>query len=410
MGAGLFRDADDADHRCEQASVSSRSVSVKTHQVSPRRRLSLAMFLVLFATNVCSLSALDRREAEAELQRQWTAKLASLRMEREAELSSNVITLGDKNLRWMERVFGEAPAKGHSLWISMHGGGGAPKALNDRQWTNQISLYKLDEGIYVAPRAPTDNWNLWHEAHIDPMFDRLIEDYVALRGVDPDRVYIMGYSAGGDGVWQLAPRMADRWAAAAMMAGHPNEASLLGLRNLPIALFVGGEDSAYHRNEVVPTKGKELDELEAKDAGGYPHMLRVYPGLPHWMNRKDAEAIPWMAKYSRQRWPKKVVWFQDDVTHTRFYWLGVPADQAQEGKKIVGEVKGQTIELSGDVPKGMTLRLSDELLNLDEPVRVVVDGKEVFQGKVERTAEAIRKSLEERADSGTAATALLQLK
>ena len=29
------------------------------------------------------------------------------------------------------------------------------------------TAYRLQEGIYVAPRAPTDNWNLWHEAHID---------------------------------------------------------------------------------------------------------------------------------------------------------------------------------------------------------------------------------------------------
>jgi poly(3-hydroxybutyrate) depolymerase len=46
------------------------------------------------------------------------------------------------------------------------------------------------------------------------------------RGVNPDKVYLLGYPAGGDGVWQLAPRMADRFAAAAMMAGHPNGASL----------------------------------------------------------------------------------------------------------------------------------------------------------------------------------------
>lgn len=366
-------------------------------------------WLLLITIGASSLLAMDRAAADAELKRQWEAKLAALQAERASDMASNVITLGTNNLRWMEKVFGEAPAKGHSLWISMHGGGGAPKRLNDQQWTNQIKLYQLEEGIYVAPRAPTDNWNLWHEAHIDPMFDRLIEDYVALRGVDPDRVYIMGYSAGGDGVWQLAPRMADRWAAAAMMAGHPNEASLLGLRNLPIALFVGGEDAAYHRNEIVPAKGKELDALEAADAGGYPHMLRVYPGLPHWMNHKDAEAIPWMAKYTRQAWPKKVVWFQDDVTHTRFYWLAIPEEAAQEGKKIVAEVKGQKIELNGDVPKGMTLRLSDELVNLDEPLHVAVDGKEVFAGKVERSGEAIRKSLNERADPRTAAKAVLTL-
>ena len=53
-------------------------------------------------------------------------------------------------------------------------------------------------------------------------------------------LYVLGYSAGGDGVYQLAPRLADRWAAAGMMAGNPNDASPLNLRNLGFALHVGG--------------------------------------------------------------------------------------------------------------------------------------------------------------------------
>ncbi|MCK6500279.1 MAG: hypothetical protein L6Q38_12470, partial [Nitrospira sp.] len=168
----------------------------------------------------------------------FSHRRAQLAEERRDEFQNKALQHETHTLRWIERTFGDAPADGRSLWISMHGGGNAPSAVNDRQWTNQARLYEPAEGIYVAPRAPTDTWNLWHEAHIDPMFQRLIDDYVALGNVNPDKVYLLGYSAGGDGVWQLAPRMADRFAAAAMMAGHPNEASLLGLRNLPFASFV----------------------------------------------------------------------------------------------------------------------------------------------------------------------------
>ena len=63
-------------------------------------------------------------------------------------------------MRYLEKVFGDAPEGGRSLWISMHGGGGAPARVNDGQWKNQIKLYQPKEGIYVAPRAPTDTWNL----------------------------------------------------------------------------------------------------------------------------------------------------------------------------------------------------------------------------------------------------------
>ena len=58
---------------------------------------------------------------------------------------------------------------------------------------------------------------------------------IAFHDVNPNRVYIMGRSAGGDGIYQVAPRMADRFAAAAMSAGHPNEASHLCLRNIAFA-------------------------------------------------------------------------------------------------------------------------------------------------------------------------------
>jgi hypothetical protein len=203
--------------------------------------------------------------------------------------------------------------------------------------------------------------------------------------------------------------MADRWAAAAMMAGHPNDASLLPLRNLPFAMFVGENDAAYNRNKVVAERAKQIAELRQADPGGYEHLARIYPGLPHWMNRKDAEALPWMAKYTRNPWPKKVVWRQDDVTHTRYYWLAVPPAEAKPKRKIVAEVEGQTIKLTGEAPKGMILRLSDLLLNLDQPVRVTIEGREVFNGKVPRRVEAIRESLQQRADPRSAAMATVVL-
>jgi len=351
---------------------------------------------------------LSRAEAEAALRLLAADRRAQLAAERQAEVDSRSITLGEKTLRWDEKVFGEAPAAGRRLWISMHGGGNAPARVNDRQWQNQVHLYEPAEGIYLAPRAPTDTWNLWHESHIDPLFQRLIDDYVALRGVDPDAVYLLGYSAGGDGVWQLAPRMADRFAAAAMMAGHPNEASVLGLRNLPFALFVGGNDGAYNRNRVVAERAAELDRLEQEDPGGYVHMARVYEGLGHWMNKQDAEALPWMATFQRTSWPSRVVWQQDDVVHRRFYWLQVPEEVALKDRaKIVAAVKDQAIRLEGDLPSRLHLRLSDQLLDLDKPITVVIDDRTVFSGTVPRTAAAIVASLAERADAASAATATL---
>src|SRR5690606_28139721 len=131
--------------------------------------------------------------------------------------------------------------------------GSAPPETNDEQWRNQVALaegYMPEDTLWIAPRAPTDDWNMWFKDHIDPLFDRLITNMIVFEGIDPNRVYLNGYSAGGDGVYQRGPRMADRFAAVGMSAGHPNDASPLNLRNLPFALHVGGDDTAFERNEV----------------------------------------------------------------------------------------------------------------------------------------------------------------
>ncbi|MGB1128691.1 MAG: transglutaminase domain-containing protein [Haloferula sp.] len=326
-----------------------------------------------------------------------------------AELDAKVIKVGGKEMKYLEKSFGEAKEGERSLWISMHGGGGAPARVNDQQWRNQIRLYAPEEGVVVAPRAPTNTWNLWHEGHIDDLFQRLIDAFVCQKGVSPDRVYLMGYSAGGDGVYQLAPRMADRFAAAAMMAGHPNDAKPLGLRNLPFMIFMGGRDGAYDRNKVAAQWGRLLEDLKKGDPAGYEHKVTIYDGLGHWMNGRDREALPWMAEHVRDAWPKKVVWRQSNRTHDRFYWLSVPRDQAKGGQVVRAEVKGQEISIQTTDLTRLRLRLSDALLDLDKPVRVLVNGEEKFNGPVQRKVEAIWKSLEERKDPRSVATATVDL-
>ncbi|MFG0260138.1 MAG: transglutaminase domain-containing protein [Phycisphaerales bacterium JB041] len=353
---------------------------------------------------------LSKDEAAEVIRREYEALAEARREEAAAALEAEAITVEGTSLRILERTFGDEPEGGHSLWISMHGGGGAPAEVNDRQWRNQIRLYELEEGIYVAPRAPTDTWNLWHQGHIDPLFAALIESYVVARGVNPDRVYLLGYSAGGDGVYQVAPRMADRFAAAAMMAGHPNETTPEGLRNLPFAVLMGGDDNAYNRAKVAAEFGDRLAALREADGEGYEHRTIIYPGLGHWMDGKDAEILPWMASHSREAWPRRVVWKQDDVTHDRFYWLAVPEGTATARATIVAEVSGQTITIESADVQSCTLLLHDALLDLDQPVSVIANGKQVFSGTVRRTEQVIREALAGRLDAGTAPSAKLTVK
>ncbi len=347
----------------------------------------------------CAGIALTREAAEEARGLLWDDRIAALSVERKAEWEAKSFTLDGKTLKFEYRIFGQTPANGRSMFISMHGGGGAPAEVNDQQWKNQIGLYTPTEGIYVAPRAPTDAWNMWHEAHIDPLFDRLIQDAVIFERVDPDRVYLMGYSAGGDGVYQVAPRMADRFAAAAMMAGHPNEASPVNLRNLPFIINVGANDGAYDRNAIARRWGEQLDELARKDGGGYIHETHLREGMGHWMKLQDASAVPWMMQYTRQALPERVVWRQDDVLEGRLYWLAADPEQRKAGASVTVSRAGQvfTVEAAEGIERFQIL-LRDGLVDMDLPVKVVQGDAVLFEGKVSRTVGEMARTLEERGD------------
>lgn len=353
---------------------------------------------------------LSKEESQRAINIIWKDQCKKLKKERQTEIETKAIQLGDKKMRYLEKVFGTAPEGKRSLWISMHGGGGAPSRVNDSQWKNQINLYKPKEGIYIAPRAPTDTWNLWHQSHIDGLFDRLIENYVATRGVNPNRVYLMGYSAGGDGVYQLAPRMADRWAAASMMAGHPNDAKPDNLLNLPFGLFMGGKDGAYNRNKTAEKWKELLALLNKNNPGGYKHMVRIYPEMGHWMKLKDAESLPWMAQFTRNPWPKKIIWRQAKGINSRFYWLQIPEKHLAKGQLITASVENNTIRINTEKVSNLTIRLSDHLVDLDKPVIISVNGQDKFNGKIKRSAREIIKSLEQRADPASVATSSVSLK
>lgn len=352
------------------------------------------------------LTAADSAEAARLL---WSTYLRQQRAALADDAPEEVV-YGESTMRYAVRTFGQPPEGGHSLYLSLHGGGGTTAEVNDQQWSNQQRLYTLDEGIYVAPRAPTDTWNLWHQAPIDGLLDALILRMALEHDIDYDRVYLLGYSAGGDGVYQLAPRLADRYAAAGMMAGHPNNARPYNLRNLAFTIHMGGQDTAFDRAEVAESWGEQLASLQADDPEGYPHWVEIYPQHGHWMHGDDAQAIPWMAGFDRVAVPSRVVWRQDDVIHPHLYWLGVDPVEVEHGTTIIAEAREGVITVEQADVSRFSIALTDALVDLDQPIRVEGPSGEIwFEGSVERTIGALGRSLSDRRDPGHLAPARVEI-
>jgi predicted esterase len=352
-----------------------------------------------------SKESLTKTEAENAAKRLFQDKQDLMKVDYEKQWDSRKITFDGKNMPFYYQKFGVEPSDGRSLFISLHGGGQTRSVVNDQQYENQKHLYDQTmstlEGVYLAARAPTNSWNLWHEEHIDDFLNIIIQMAVALENVNPNKVYLLGYSAGGDGVYQLAPRMADRLAAASMMAGHPNESSPLGLKNIPFAIHVGALDDAYDRNIKAQEWKIMLEDLENNAPGTYIHDVQVHDGLGHWMNHEDAVALTWMKKYQRNPIPEKIVWKQDNRHHTSFYWIGVPEASAETSGEIIVEYNTQQNEVNiiSNYSNILHIYINDKMLDLDEPITIKYQGKIISQKTFDRSIANIQKTLSIKGDS-----------
>ena len=340
-----------------------------------------------------SLSKIQSQRLEGNL---YTEYKESLLLSRDAEMKARSIKINNREIKFDIKFFGKKSEDGWSLFLSLHGGGGDPKSENDRLWIRHKTLYELENGILFTPRSPTNTWNMWHQSHVDTFFNRIIQNMIAFHDVNPNRIYLMGRSAGGDGVYQLAPRMADRFAAAAMSAGHPNEASPLGLRNLPFTIHVGEHDNLYNRNKVAVDWGNQLKALQKNDPGGYEYFVKIYKGKPHWMDNLEASALIWMSDFVRHPYPEKIIWRQDDVLHERFYWL--KNINPTVGDLIEVGIDGQIININSSTVSDIIIQLNDNFIDMDKKVVVNYRGKNLYNGYVSRNENIIKTSIVEYGD------------
>ena len=192
-------------------------------------------------------------------------------------------------LKYLVVAFGNQPATGYPLYIGLHGGGSAPhdkignndgswRDVFDRFYRGPIKDFATGPGasgaVFVATRGISalngsdkstafDTYDLHSQPESYLLLQRMIANLVlpepkemkqakALDGaqlnkaapnlVDPDRVYLLGFSAGGDGAYQLASKIPDRFAAMVAGGGHYNWTNFNNIANMPLCVQCGEKD------------------------------------------------------------------------------------------------------------------------------------------------------------------------
>ncbi len=358
--------------------------------------IALSFFYFFKPVNKSSQNSLSLSEAEKIEKNIYNDFKKEIIVTRSDEMEDQVIKLMDKKIKFDIKHFGEQGEDGWSLFISLHGGGGTTESENNRLWNRHKTLYELENGILFTPRSPSNTWNMWFQSHVDTFFNRIIQNMIAFHNVDPNKIYIMGRSAGGDGIYQVAPRMADRFAAAAMSAGHPNDSSPLGLRNTAFTIHMGENDSLYNRNDMAVKWGNDLKKLNEEDPEGYRYYIKIYKNKGHWMDNLEASALDWMSDFIRNPYPSKVVWKQGNVLHKRFYWLR--NEDPSFGDLIECNIDDQIITVLSSSSSKITIQLNDDLVDMDREITVNYLGRQLFKGFVYRDIDIIKRSIREYGD------------
>jgi len=141
--------------------------------------------------------------------------------------------------------------------------------------------------------------------------------------IDPDRIYISGFSNGGHGVWSIAGFWPDRFAAVTAHCGTPAiqfsygyPMYLCNVRHVGFDLRMGGRD---RQNWQSVKKCAEL----LTEMGAEANFKLEEERQHRWMTDKAPEILEWFGKKKRALYPKIVSLRLLKEDFGKFYWLRV---------------------------------------------------------------------------------------
>jgi poly(3-hydroxybutyrate) depolymerase len=305
---------------------------------------------------------------------------------------------------------GYSPRRSYPLVVALHGGGRGVGSAG--QIMGLLGGHYQSKGCIVA--APTVPPGAVFAEPVGEKFVREILWEVALDyAVDPDRIYCTGHSMGGVGAWYMPTRMPDIFAASSPAAGNPScVVDYEMFYNTPLYVVHGSTDvqvkpdqdrEAAKAIKAIPAKNKRKGffvyrEITTGDARGHALPAKVI---------KDMSS--WMLKYKRNWIPERVICVcpflrtneQAVIPYSRSFWIAIDGC-AFKGKVDAVLEKDNVIRITASGANKIEVFLSDDMVNLDRPVRIFLNGRQVHDKVVPRSVEFLLRHIEKTRDRGRA--------
>lgn len=309
-------------------------------------------------------------------------------------------------------VKGDKPAEGYPVFLYLHGSG--PR---DGEWATGLRLARTFEdgpSMYIVPQIPQEGeWYRWWQRSKQWTWENILRIILSMPEVDKNRIYVFGISEGGYGSQRLASFYADYWAGAGPMAGGEplKNAPVENLGNVAFSFLTGDRDLTFYRAQLTYTTGAKLDSMQRLYPNEYKHRVELIPGRGHSIDYSPT--TPWLAQHKRNAQPRHFIWENlemDGLKRNAFYNLQVLKETdayrtqyeftANDDNSIDIKVDGIEYTTTWKDPHWgidmlfskqftpaqsghLRVFLSDKLVDINKKVVIRINGKEVFNDKVE---------------------------
>jgi len=303
---------------------------------------------------------------------------------------------------------GKKGRKPRPLVIALHGGSrgvGSP----GQAMSLLGNTYLGKKCVVAAPKVPSK------AVFAQPISAKFVREIIWEVGmqypIDWDRLYCTGHSLGGVGSWYMPSVMPDVFAASSPAAGNPPAiVDYEYLYNTPIYVVHGATDI-----QVTPDADRRAAEMiknipaENKREGYFfyreivTHDRRGH-ALPSEVVRDMAAFV---LKFTRNYVPERVICVcpftrargQEIHPNARCFWLQI--EGSAWGSKADGRIeKDNTVRITLTGAGKLIVYLSDDMVDMNEPVKIWVNNKLRVNRVIPRSARFMLEHIEQTRDRG----------